>query len=289
MSPMKAQPIAPPFSLTSYPFQRNASRLRLKKVNKKTRLTLKHVLVFLILAGGLVYTCSRLFLFLTTWEELNVRSVIIITKHETIRQELSAVISQMNLGNILTLNLKKIESSALTNRWVKKAKIRKIFPASLEITVVERQPFAVVKAGLQSYLIDEEGVKLDYVTPEEEVNYPQIILPSDSQLLTPERLSLVRDFLRVLEPAEVLKWRIIPLSPPANLVAECTASSTRIIFGQNNFPEKLELYRRYHTWLEQNFGPLEYIDLRFYEDRIYFQPKPANQEILPAGLTEEEL
>lgn len=266
---MKAQPLSSPLILPTYPYQRGSSRFRLRRVPKKARLTLKQLLILFTLAGLLTYSFSRLFLFLTTWEGLRVQNILIKTERPNLEKEIKNNLNSVYFQNILKLDLKEVEKMVLAHRWVKKATVRKIFPTSLEITIEERQPIAILQTHDQAYLIDEEGKKLDPI--KEQSPFPTIYLAEEKENLAPEDLQLIKDCLKVLSAEERAAAQIFLTSWPSNLSLQFRHEATLIILGKDHFQEKIDLYRSHRPWLEATFGSLEYLDLRFFEDRIYFK------------------
>lgn len=274
---MKAQPLSPPLSLQTYPFQRGSSRFRLRKVTKKTRLTLKHILIIFIFAGTLSYLISQLFLFLTTWEGLRIEQIQVRAERTEVESEIKNLLNSIYGQNILKLDLNPVEKIVLGHRWVKKAKVKKIFPSALEIIIEERKPIAVLKMGDQAFLIDEDGIKLEPILPEVELALPFICLAEETRDLSKEEMQVIRECLQALSPEERLSAQLF-LSPyPVNLILQLRQDSIRLVLGRDHFQEKINLYRTRHAFLEANFGPIEYMDLRFWEDRIYFKLKEPFQ------------
>jgi hypothetical protein len=51
---------------------------------------------------------------------------------------------------------------------------------------------------------------------------------------------------------------------------------TKIILGSEGFSQKLKFYQSNRERLETQYGPLDYVDLRF-DDRIYLKPVEIQQ------------
>lgn len=274
---MKAQPLSPPLSLQTYPFQRGSSRFRLRKVTKKTRLTLKHILIIFILAGALSYLTSQFFLFLTTWEGLRIQQIQVRTGRPEVENEIRNILNSIYGQNILKLDLYQVEKTVLDHRWVKKAKVRKIFPSALEIIIEERQPIAVFKMSDLAFLIDEDGTKLEPISPDVELTLPFISLADETRNLSKEDMQVFKECLQALNPEERHSARLFLYTYPVNLILQFRHDSIRLVLGKDHFQEKIHLYRTRRPLLEVNFGPIEYMDLRFWEDRIYFKLKEPFQ------------
>ncbi|MCX7974256.1 MAG: FtsQ-type POTRA domain-containing protein [Candidatus Aminicenantes bacterium] len=272
---MRAQPFSSPLTLPTYPYQRGSSRFRLRRVNKKTRLTLKHLIILFTLAGLLTYFFTRLLLFLSTWEGLRIENIQIKTEKPEVEREIRNNLRQVYFQNILKLDLKRIENVVLAHRWVKQAKVRKVFPNSLEIIIDERQPVAILKQRDQAYLIDEEGRKLE--PGDDSSDLPVIYLSDEREGLSKEDLQLINDCLKSLTPQERVSVRIFLTFWPINLSLQFPSDPTLLILGKDHFQEKIDLYRRHRPWLEASFGSLEYLDLRFFEDRIYFKLREVDK------------
>jgi cell division septal protein FtsQ len=286
---MKSQPLSQPLHLKTYPFQRGSSRFRLRHMNKKAHLTLKHILIFFILAGTLSYLASHLFLFLTTWEGLRVQQIRVRTERPQVEREIRESLGDVYTQNILQLDLGLVEKKILAHRWVKRAKIRKIFPSSLEIIIEERQPLAILHQAGQAYLVNEEGIKLEALSLEitAEFNLPAVYPADQKAELSKEDWQIISQCLEALSPEERPSASIFFYSRPTNLVLKLGHEPTRLILGKDHFQEKINLSRSYRPLIESAFGPLDYLDLRFWEDRIYFKTREPGQSPEITAIEEE--
>jgi|GEM_PF-349508 len=286
---MRSQPLSRSLHLQTCPFQRGSNRLRLRRMNKKAHLTLKHILILFILAGTLSYLASHLFLFLTTWEGLRIQQIKVKTERTQVEREIRDILRELYAQNILQLDLGLVEKKVLAHRWVKRARIRKIFPSSLEIIIEERQPLAIFHQAGRAYLVNEEGIKLEDLTSEimAELNLPAIYPADQKAELSKEDWQIISQCLEALSPEERTSAIIFFYSRPINLILKLGAEPARLILGRDHFREKINLGRRYRPLIEAAFGPLDYLDLRFWEDRIYFKPREPGQSPEITAIEEE--
>jgi hypothetical protein len=227
----------------------------------------------------LSYLASHLFIFLTTWEGLRIKQIEVKTGRPQVEREIINSLSEVYSQNILQLDLGSVEKRVLANRWVQRAKIRKIFPSCLEIIIEERQPLAIFYQDSQAYLVNEEGIKLEALSSEmtAELNLP-VVYPADKQgELSKEDWQIISQCLEALKPEEKASARIFFYPRPVNLILKLGDESARLILGKDHFQEKINLGLSYRPLIETAFGPLEYLDLRFWEDRVYFKPREPGQ------------
>lgn len=92
--------------------------------------------------------------------------------------------------------------------WVESASVRKIYPSTIEISVVERKPFAIWQHGRTLSLVDEHGKIIVPFNQERYATLPLIIgTGANEQALefvtrlgkTPELASRVKAFIRVAD------------------------------------------------------------------------------------------
>jgi cell division septal protein FtsQ len=163
---------------------------------------------------------------------------------------------------------------------VKKAQVQKIYPQSIQVSFQERTPLMVANVG-RPYLIDEDGVLIDAISPAQVRQYGVPVLTGlhDSAVNVGDRLSdkdlglilKTVDFLRESDPTlhrRIIQWDI-------NTQHEITAildTHTEVRFGTELRPELLAKLsgalsdERYRQQLEK----ATYINLRM-ERQIVFR------------------
>jgi cell division septal protein FtsQ len=78
--------------------------------------------------------------------------------------------------SLLQFSASELERKILSLAWVSTCRVRKIFPDSLDIEIVERQVQAEVRQGDEFYLLDAGGHIFKKLEPPEQFDLPVIIL-----------------------------------------------------------------------------------------------------------------
>lgn len=100
-----------------------------------------------------------------------------------------------------------------------------------------------------------------------------------------EKLDLGWAFLDNLDPSEREAIAVLDLTEYENAKVKLKESPTWIIIGESRFHERMKFYRAQEPLFKQ-YGPIEYVDLRF-EERIYIKPqKLFANDISPSMIKE---
>jgi cell division septal protein FtsQ len=254
---------------TSY--RRKRGKIATKKILKKKKLRLKHIVFSFVLLLGFFYGFSRLYLFSITWDRLIIDEVEIICQKEEIQRDFRHYFEKKYLGNILLLNIKNLQEILTEHTWIRDVHIRKIFPSTIRIEATERIPIAILEKG-GYFLIDKDGVFLQEISPGERPDLPVLIDANRFQRDYDRKLSLAWDCLGSLEAGH--KWQIstMDLSEYENVSLQLTNSETWLKLGNSHFKEKFQSFFQ-NMALFHAYGPLEYIDFR-YEGRFVLRPLP---------------
>ena len=180
-------------------FMRKKAGNRPVKMRKKSRLTSRHIILTFFILGVFFFGVERLWTFLITWEQLNIKQVEIDCRHPLLNNQVKDFISRIPMGNILLLDPSEISISLKDLPWAATVRVRKIFPSTLRVTVVERKPWAVVKKD-RIYLIDRDGVVLQPAGPE----------AMDSLPLLSDREEFADDYLHKIQAAGKFLDLLIP-------------------------------------------------------------------------------
>jgi len=266
--PLKTR--AEPFFSHHMQFQRGKGKTKTKKVQKKAKLKFRHIFFYLILIGGIFYTVQKSYLFLISWDNLEVKDMIIVCRNPEVKQEIQKNLENINAGNILLFDIGRLQEALAAHRWVKEVRIRKILPSTLKIEIKDRTPLALLKRE-NLYLIDEEGIHLERIKSREKLDLPLLVDSNNFQKDYKEKLELAWECLRSISPSEKEQLEVLDLSEYKNITVQLKGKKTKLILGNDQFSQKLKAFQKYSARLGK-FGNLEYADLRF-PDRLIIKPK----------------
>ena len=229
-----------------------------------------HIIFYLLLIGGIFYSVQKSYLFLISWDNLEVKDMIIVCRNPDVKEEIQQNLENLNLGNILLFDIEHLQEVLATHRWVKEVRIRKILPSTLKIEIKDRTPLALLKRE-SLYLIDEEGIHLERIESTKKIDLPLLVDSNNFQKDYKEKLKLAWECLRSLSPSEKEQLEVLDLSEYENITVQLKKKKTKLILGNDMFSQKLKTFQKYSARLGK-FGYLEYVDLRF-PDRFIIKPK----------------
>lgn len=263
-------------------FQRGKRKVKIKRIQRKSKIKFKHILFYFILLGGIFYGVQRTYLFLISWDKLNVQKVEVVSGKPEIQEEIQRFLEGKSLGNILLLDISLLQEKFTAHRWIKEVRVRKILPSTLKIEAKVRSPIALLKLD-NIYLIDREGVLLEKIEKGEKVNLPLLIDSNKFKNDQKEKFQLAWECLYSLSPDEKEQIEVLDLTEYENISVRLKNCRTTLILGNERFSQKLRLYSQLRARLER-FGELEYVDLRFH-DRLYIKPvnNPFQNSIIPSS------
>ncbi|SPP63610.1 cell division protein FtsQ/DivIB [Nitrospira lenta] len=205
---------------------------------------------------------------------LEIKAVTVEGVHQIGKQELVdrlALKPGTSLHHILTTTMKeRVES----HPWVKEAVITRVPLHELRISVVERKPAAIVHAGSENFLSDEEGHVLARLGQDDNGMLPMVTGLDSRELLrgdTAVRHAVKSGVMLSRLVGQSIDGRVqVNAANPANLVA--TVRGVQFQFGEAEVSDQWERFQRVKPSLKtvmfdgHGRGGNE-IDLR-YENRV---------------------
>jgi len=255
-------------------FKRGLEKVPVKKIQSKLTVRSKHIVLFFLAIAAFFFGLERAYLYLISCDDFVVKKTEIACRREFVGRDIRALLDASSLRNLLLLDIGRLRDRLEAHRWVKEARLRKVFPSTLRIEITEREPAAVLKAGENYLLIDRDGVWLEALSAREDVQLPLLVDSASFKDNYQGKIGLAWKCLDDLTPDECREVDSLDLSESATVSAYLQGQTTRLILGGERFSERLSFIRSYKQTMEAQNGPAEYIDLRF-DDRIIFKPLPA--------------
>lgn len=221
--------------------------------------------------GGAGYEAYRL-ISRTTF--LKLETVEVSPLHRLTRDEIITEAGVRAGDPMLGLQLRRIGEQLAKNPWVKQVQVRRYFPHTLAIEVVERQPVAIVNLGLLYYL-DAEGNVFKPLTQGDSLNYPVITGVSEDDLTrdpagTKQTLATavaLMDLLKKSRTFNLADVSEIHTDKGFGFTLFTAAGGVPVRLGNDGFAEKLARFARIYGDLRGALAAVEYIDLD-YHDKI---------------------
>ncbi len=256
----------------------------LRRDRRRRVLRVRHVVILLALQAAFFLALREAWLFLITWEELDIRKVQIVCAKDDLRRALETHFAAPRLGNILLCDLEAVRAQVRRLAWVKDASVQKVFPSGLRIAVVERTPFALLERdGLR--LADAEGRALERVFAPDEYALPVVSDETGFASGFADKWDAARRCLDGLTQAEKDRLLGIRTSDYGTLELAFRDDPVRIIVGAEAPAGDLAVFRGRRAQWEARFGPLALVNLSF-DGRAYL--RPAEPEPPAQGLPQTD-
>jgi cell division protein FtsQ len=255
-------------------FKRGRAKAPVKKVQRRLTVRSRHIVLLFIVLAGFFFGLTKGYLYLINCDDFAVKKIELSCRRDFVGRDIRALLDSSRFGNLLLLDIGTLQDRIEAHRWVREARLRKVFPSSLRVEITEREPAALLKVGGSYLMIDEEGVGLEKLASREDAELPLLIDHSIFQDRYREKISLAWRCLSALEPEQRKTVDTLDLSASHCVGVFLQGLTTRFILGDERFSERLSFILSYLSELERRNGPLDYVDLRF-DDRVIFRPLSA--------------
>lgn len=172
------------------------------------------------------------------------------------------------------LDLHLIGRKIEENPWIEQARIQRIFPRQVVISLVEREPVAIVNLGYL-YYVDAAGEVFKVLGGNDSLDFP-VVTGFDGRRLgdgdhqETEKMKQVVALLEALKKREhfnVQRVSEVSLEPGGGL-SVYALEGVRIRLGQGDYAKKLNRLERIYEHLKPKMAMLDYIDLNVDEKVI---------------------
>lgn len=144
-------------------------------------------LVWVGMVGGITLGLLYSYRWVTRSPFFSMQQIILHGNHYLEHDE---VISRAGLRtgqNVLDLNIARIQLRLTEDPWVESARVKRVLPDTLILTVREREAVFWIRSGTDLFYADRRGRKIGPVVPEKFISLPFLHMESDTG---PERQAL---------------------------------------------------------------------------------------------------
>lgn len=240
--------------------------------------------------AGLYLLGRQIQLFCLTSPMFGVRTIAIRGNERARTADLLALCSSALASNIFRVDLERLRSELERNPWVRSASFRKVMPGTIEVTVQERLPAALVRFEGRAYLVDATGRRLTPYGPESaEFDFP--VLVGLEGLPKPEAVRRIRNGAAAISalvermPAFARSISDLDLSAPDKIVLRPADGSPLLYIDTHDYLRNLDNYAAIQAGIPRSLpsrdddGPakIAYVDLRF-QGRIAVMPRSDDED-----------
>ncbi len=177
--------------------------------------------------------------------------------------------------NTFHLDLNMIGHKIEENPWVEVASVQRIFPRKVLITVVEREPVAIINLGYL-YYIDQQGEIFKVLDANDSLDYP-VITGFDYEKAQAHDPKYVKKLKTIVSLIDELKGhQILNLNQVSEihqnneggLTLFTLSGGVEIRLGWDGFANKISRLEKIYSKLQPKFNMLDYIDLNVDEKVI---------------------
>jgi cell division septal protein FtsQ len=240
----------------------------------------------IVMASVLGYAGYRGVTLIAAAHSLQIRHMVVRGHERLSIGEVLALVDGLRGQNILAVSLEAWQRKLQSSPWVESATIRRVLPATVEITVHERRPMGIGRIGLALYLIDGKGVIVDEYGPA----YADIDLPIiDGLAASPQDGGSIVDVARAefagrviaelaVRPEIARRVSQIDVADLHDAVVILDDDPAILRLGEAEFLPRLLQYLELAPALRERLAGIDYVDLRF-DERMYVRPlKPARAD-----------
>jgi cell division protein FtsQ len=257
--------------------QKRPLKLR-KLLHRALRISVTTFSAALLLVGGFLAVQ-----FLMVSDLFRIEQIVVNGGEHLSQQQLIALSDIRSGLNTFELDLDLIGHKIAENSWVREARVERIFPREVVISVVERQPVAILNLGYLYYL-DSHGEVFKVLDAADKFDFP-IITGFDYQKVEQHDPQVAADLQQIVALLADLGGRQlfgldqiseIHRDQSGSLALFTLDSSVKVRLGRQDFAKKLDRLERLYAQLKPRLSILDYIDLNVDEKVIVRIERPAS-------------
>ena len=152
-------------------------------------------------------------------------SSLIVNGNTSVEQgDIRLALSPQLQSTIFSFDAGQAQETLLGNPWLKSASVRKVYPDTVVVDIVERQPFAFWKASDFVTVIARDGVVLGEASPEH-LKLPQVV-GQGANLAASEFIAVISKFPAIVERTNAFvrvadrRWDLVMRDGPKVLLPE---------------------------------------------------------------------
>ncbi|MBN1957752.1 MAG: FtsQ-type POTRA domain-containing protein [Desulfuromonadales bacterium] len=207
---------------------------------------------------------------------------VTVEGQQRLDQQQVVALSDIELGlNTFSLDLGLIGRKIEENPWVRKARVQRIFPRQVVISIVERNPVAIMNMGYLYYL-DEAGEIFKVLDSKDKLDFP-IITGFDYAKAQEHDEGYAQQLKRIVALLSDLQARpLFDINQVSEIHHEANGDlslftfdgSVKIKLGDGDYSRKLDRLERVYSQLQPQLKMLDYIDLNVNEKIIVRIERP---------------
>src|SRR5215471_1788962 len=162
-------------SAVAAPSDRRFRRAHVKPARKRSRWAAvgRRLLGYGLLSVAAAYAVYRLGRSVTNARVFRVDRIVVSGTERLSNGEVLAALGGLRGESVVWVDLDRWRQRLLDVPWIRDATLRRSLPATVDVTIVERQPVGIGRLKGEMYLVDDRGVVIDRYGPQ----YADLDLP----------------------------------------------------------------------------------------------------------------
>lgn len=277
-------------SPVAVPADRRFRRSHVRPVRRRARWWsgVRTLFTIATLVGVLLFALYRAETSLRQISMLTIDRIVVSGNDHLSAEAVREALRGMRNQNIVFVDLGLWRQHLLATPWVRDAVLRRSLPSTVRVLVSERQVVALGRVDGDLYLIDESGALLDRYGPAyTELDVPIVdgLTPGVNQPADPARAALASRLLASIarEPELAHLLSQVDVADVRNAAVILKEDAALIYLGQEQFVERLQMYRQLASTLREQVQEIDSVDMRF-DDRVYVRPAHQQRRATPVAL-----